>query len=309
MKKSYGVGDQPFQPSRMKIHEFSYDAVAVDPLTGYGPSIGFDVSKWQAILLSVGSPALQAGWKATIRIWRYKQRANLDWSPSGFWYASEEVTVSLDGNVSAAGGGPMEYVFSTLQSEKMYFQLVSVANEPAVAWEIVLGAYGLVPRVNPNTGEAFYEGAAASASASASASIEGCPCAEEFVTEELVELDPFAGGPFTDYVLMDGYRHYSIQVSIIAQTGLADTITIGCDGSNQLGGAPAAFGADDWSPMNDLVFDTAAAGTVLTNALLDLNSFYFGDTNLSLRYFRFITTRTATAGGDTRVNLRIKKWY
>jgi len=311
MKKSYGIGDQPFQPSRTKIHEYSLTAVpaAGNPLSsaGYsGPSIGFNVANWHGVLLSVGSPTYQANWQAVIRVWRYKQRSNMDWGPSGFWYAREQLNISMDGNVAAAGGGPMEFRLPTLQSEKMYFELISVTNAPAT-WEIVLGAYGLIPRVNPNNGEDFWEGAGGGGGDDLG--LGACACAAQYVTEELIEINPFAGGPFTYYVAMDGYEHWSVQLVIEKQSGVIDTFTLGCSASLELGGDPTAFAALDWSPINDVMFNTASPATLLTNGVGPISQFYFGDTHLSMRYLRFVLTRTVTAGDDTYVALRIKKWW
>jgi hypothetical protein len=54
-------------------------------------------------------------------------------------FSSHELTISLDGDVSA--GGPQEYLIATNYAESIRYELISVANNPAT-YEIFVTTYG-----------------------------------------------------------------------------------------------------------------------------------------------------------------------
>ena len=146
----FGIGDQPFDPSRHKLDERAIGAV--DGSAPTDRNQGATVRSWLAVVLSVHptspliSDAAIAGARCVVRVWRWKREATQGTGVTGGqWYATEEVTVSLDGDSGAVDGGPMEYILPTWDSEKMWFQLVSQSDLPA-NWGISLGAYGMAPR-------------------------------------------------------------------------------------------------------------------------------------------------------------------
>ncbi|MHC4643868.1 MAG: hypothetical protein ACYTBJ_00100 [Planctomycetota bacterium] len=125
---------------------------------------GVDVSKWRRVLFSVHptNPELDgavAGWQVEVKVWRWKQKATRGTGRSGGqWYAEQQLTVSMDGDV--ANGGPMEYELPTLDSEKMYFQVVASLQAPD-SWELMISTYGLVPRVTEDGASCECESAGA----------------------------------------------------------------------------------------------------------------------------------------------------
>lgn len=150
MKKNpFSLTDRPLKPSSRKLgKEITQTAVVTAQPTGR--ESGWNVSDWKFVLWTCHgvSPDVNdagaVGFTAKVRIWRYKEFAcqGTD-TPSGTWFAAEENTVSLDGDIE--NGGPMEGEIATDGSEKIYLQVVEVSGAPQ-SWEIALCIYGLADR-------------------------------------------------------------------------------------------------------------------------------------------------------------------
>lgn len=148
MSQPFGKGQGPWVPSNLKENEYRIDAVeTAQPTTR---NKGITVQRWREVIFSFHGidpdidDAGAVGWQLTFKVWRFKLKAREGTArPAGQWYAQEEITVSMDGDVSA--GGPMEVQLPTWNSEKMYLQPVASLEGPDT-WEAMVTCYGHVPR-------------------------------------------------------------------------------------------------------------------------------------------------------------------
>jgi hypothetical protein len=134
-------------PSRNKLG-FERGITAVETAAPTNDLIGHDVSAWLAVLLTAHSSAPVTGSanlvgaRIKVRVWRWRSYAADGVStPSGQWFANEEITLALDGDTSV---GPMELPLMTYNSERMYFQVIEFvagAGGTLVA-ELALYSYG-----------------------------------------------------------------------------------------------------------------------------------------------------------------------
>ena len=150
MTKHFGMGQEPGVPSRLKLNDRQIQATDTNQPTDKDE--GIDVSHWRRVIVSIHpydpdiNDAACVGWRLTLKVWRWKRNARYGTGrPTGQWFAEEEITVSMDGDV--VNGGPMEYEFPCWDSEKMHFQVVGSDYSPD-NWIGVVGVYGLVPWVN-----------------------------------------------------------------------------------------------------------------------------------------------------------------
>jgi len=150
MKRNpFSLTDRPLKPSSRKLgKEVRQTAVITDQPTGRQQ--GWDVSNWAYVVWTCHgvdpdvNDAGASGFTAQIRIWRYKEYSNQGTdTPSGQWFAVEEHTVSMDGDIE--NGGPMEGVISTDSSDRMYIQVFAVDGDPE-SWDVALCLYGLADR-------------------------------------------------------------------------------------------------------------------------------------------------------------------
>jgi len=131
-------------------------------------SEGIDVSDWLSIILSVHPTnpdisSITAGANVVLRPWRYKRASREGTNPgSGQWYADIDITIPLDGD----GTSQMERSFAVWDSEKIYFQVVSVADPGAETPTFRLEHFGIGPKYAESPD--FFEGVTASAAAAAS---------------------------------------------------------------------------------------------------------------------------------------------
>lgn len=119
---------------------------------------GIDVSRQSVVLLSVTTETAVAaapdGWTVDIIVWRLKREPNNTLiNPSGVWFCREHLTVALDGDPA---NGPQEIVLPTLNSEQIFYQVVSwTADDPGDlpdTMELILVTTQIAPR-NERTGE------------------------------------------------------------------------------------------------------------------------------------------------------------
>ena len=145
----YSLTDRPLKPSSRKLGK-EITQIAVNTAQPTGRETGWDVSDWKFVLWTCHgvdpdvNDAGSVGWTVKLRIWRYKEYASQGTdTPSGTWFAAEEHTVSMDGDIE--NGGPMEGEIATDGSEKMYLQIVEATGDPQT-WEAALCLYGLADR-------------------------------------------------------------------------------------------------------------------------------------------------------------------
>ena len=140
---------QPFAPSKQKFFQKPWSSVGDPPTT---VSFGKDVSAYTSVLISAhpSNPliaAAPAGWTCTLKVWRFMREAdNGNIQGSGQWYAKEILSCALDGDTEA--GGDMMHRVPTLQSEKMYVEVVATDNHPAT-YSITIGMTVLGLRTEP----------------------------------------------------------------------------------------------------------------------------------------------------------------
>ncbi len=143
--------DRPLEPSSETKLGRARVITAVDAVPTTDMQ-GWSVQDWNAVLLTVHptSPLVtdttMAGATVKLRVWRWRRAAlgGTD-SPSGQWYAEEEFTVALDGDM--VRDESMERSFTTNVAEKIYFQVIEI-NKGAVSGtlSIALTVYGLGPK-------------------------------------------------------------------------------------------------------------------------------------------------------------------
>lgn len=128
---------------------------------------GVDVSDWLSLVIAVHPTnpdisSITAGANVVLRPWRYKKASQEGTSPgSGQWYADIDWTVPLDGD----GTSQMEQAYAVWNAEKIYFQVISVADPGVETPTFRVEHYG----IGPKYAEApeFFESVSASAAASA----------------------------------------------------------------------------------------------------------------------------------------------
>ena len=113
---------------------------------------GWNISEWNAVLATIHpvvplfNDTTMEDASVTLRVWRWRKAANQGTSdPTGQWFAEEEFTVALDGNMTRDES--MERIFTTNVAEKIYLQIVGRSvGAVSSTLTIAICFYGIGPR-------------------------------------------------------------------------------------------------------------------------------------------------------------------
>jgi len=234
------------------------------------------VDRFVTVLMSVHpstppiNDPLVAGAYIKVRVWRFMAESRDGTADGqGQWFADEEVSIALDGDVGT--NGPMQYRLPTLQAEKMYLQLIELNQTPAGI--VMVPSLTALKMRETSVDDVCCGGGGGGVDSGSSDVVVLNPVWDHIDEGSVIGADTTPGlSPTVWYEIdMDTYRKLGVQFDIDPGTngGGAGTVFIEMQGRISSTGAWAPILIDTFDTPAEQIAITGPGGITITEILAD----------------------------------------